>query len=141
MTSHENGFQAAPGVIYEAAKGEVLIIHLAFGSYYALNLLGSLVWNRLIEGDSLDTILDRLAATDAARSAELVGAAKEFVAQLESEGLLLPVRSAGAAPATDAEFERCVAAGLPTFQRFTDMADVLLADPVHEIDLTRASES
>lgn len=114
-----------PDVIDEQFEGEAVVVNLASGVYYAFNPTASAIWSALAVGRSADT---------AARLLELPPAVVvAFCAQLLAEELI------EVAPAEAGDDASPVPAGdpgeEPRIQRFTDMQDLLMLDPIHDIDL------
>jgi hypothetical protein len=127
----------SPNVINETIDGEAIMINLATGSYYSLDRVGGDVWALLEASLPVDDIVEELgrrydAAEDDIRS-ELDG----LLHQLSDEELVVPCHDdypAGAAASLEP-----VPAGRPPFraprlEKFTDMQDLILLDPVHEVD-------
>ena len=109
-----------PEVLDEVFDGEAALVHLGTGRYYALSPSATEVWSALGTG----TEWSDLAAAVTLAESELV----EFVHRLVEDHL---VGADGELPARPA----VVAAGGPTFEVFTDMQDLLLLDPIHDINL------
>lgn len=110
-------FRVRPEIVHETVDGEVLIIHLGTGVYFTVRGCGVAVWDGVVAGAS------------ATRIASALPEGAEFLQRLSSEGLIEPVEgdSNGWTP-SDAPDEP------PSLHRFTDMEDLLLLDPVHEVD-------
>lgn len=110
-----------PDVVDESVDGEVLIVHLGTGAYYSSRGAGDVAWRLLAAGKSV---------------AEAVGshgiehdALTGFVEQLVAEDLVRPrtappLEVAGLAPV----------AGAPTLEKYTDMQELLLLDPIHDVE-------
>lgn len=111
-----------PEVIDETFEGEAVLVNLESGCYYALTPEGTSVWNLISEGRSLDSLL-------ASTTGESDGV-REFVAALLEEALLVE-GEADLGPAA----EQTALDAAPKFERFTDMQDLLLLDPIHDINL------
>jgi len=126
-----------PSVVSETIDGEVIIINLEAGHYYSLNnAVGVHVWSAIDAGHPIDAITAAL-SDHYAETSDVIGATvTTFVDELATEGLIV------AAALDDkqntivlsADNERVFAA--PTLQKFTDMQDLLLLDPIHEVDET-----
>ncbi len=120
-----------PNVAHEMIEGEVLAINNATGSYYSMRDTSALVWMAVAKGSSLAIIVKALAAAfpDVTSIAADVQA---FVARLNDEALIVP--------ADDGEDVGAVAVGAayatPIIEIFTDMQDLLLFDPIHEVEPT-----
>lgn len=125
---------ARPDVIDETFDGEAVLVHLVTGCYYALNPAASAIWALLSAGRSADGVTTALAARHAADPAQVAPVVDAFVAELRAEQLVVDA---------DADADDDVASadgdggplGVPTLQRFTDLQDLLMLDPIHDIDL------
>ncbi|MGQ0431882.1 MAG: PqqD family protein [Microthrixaceae bacterium] len=121
----------APQVINEVMDGEAVIINLATGDYFSLRGSGAFVWSALEQGATDEAMIDALVASgmapDDARSA--VGA---LLAQLIAEGLIAPDDTV--APASVSLTPPAGPIDPPALEKFTDMQDLILLDPVHEVD-------
>jgi hypothetical protein len=118
----------APHVINEVIDGEAVIINLATGDYFSLRGSGAFVWSAIERGAGTEEIVDAFVAGGADR-AEVATAVGALVTELDREGLIV---SDGPAEAVglDAPAGAFVA---PRLEKFTDMKDLILLDPVHEV--------
>lgn len=111
-----------PDVIDETFDGEAVLVNLDSGCYFALTPAGTVVWELISQGRSLGALLASLDGDADAISG--------FVAMLVDEGLLV---------AADADLgptaEPVAVDGAPSFEKFTDMQELLMLDPIHDIDL------
>ena len=118
-----------PDVVEESIDGEALIVHLGTGAYYSARGAGDVAW-RVFAGGG--TVLDATKAlAGGAGASEDLAEVKRFLDELVSEGLLRPRSTPAAAlppPATPAVFTA------PLLEKFTDMQDLLLLDPIHDVD-------
>lgn len=106
-----------PDVIDEVFDGEAVLIHLRRGTYYALDARATEVW-RLVAGDvPVDEILTRRAEDDVL----------PFLARLVDEQLVV---ADGDLPPAAPPNGRAV----PGLQVFTDLEDMLVLDPIHDVD-------
>ena len=127
----------APKVLYEAFEDETVLINLDSGNYYSFSGSGALIWEWIAAGESITAVIEHLQerfgdTTDIAPSVE------EFVHELVEENLIVEdlsgvaknVKQPKAKVFTLAQFER------PVLQTYSDMQDLLLLDPIHEVDET-----
>jgi Coenzyme PQQ synthesis protein D (PqqD) len=133
-----------PKVIFETIEGETVIVDLGTGSYFSLVGAGSIVWTELTAGRSLDEILTRLNFEFDAVPREIEKAVSDLLQELVCEGLIIAVQTAAAdprsvesppghldeRPSSKRTFEP------PRLQKFSDMQELLLLDPVHDVDST-----
>lgn len=126
----------SPAVIGEVLDGEAIIVNLDSGAYYSLDGAGAEVWRAVQTGATLPQLIDLTVARYHGPAAEIAAGVTVLVEDLVAEGLLVTDEGASVAPElTDATppgerppFVR------PILQKYTDMADLLLLDPIHEVD-------
>ncbi|HEY1605296.1 MAG TPA: PqqD family protein [Allosphingosinicella sp.] len=124
----------APDVVGEIVDGEAIIMHLGRGYYYSLEGSGALIWGGIERRMPAGSIADALAARfgiDPSQARETTGA---LLDDLLSHKL---VRPAGQ-PGQEADLSEIpVPGGLyaePRLEIFTDLQDLLLLDPIHDVD-------
>ncbi|MDX6767711.1 MAG: PqqD family protein [Candidatus Methylacidiphilales bacterium] len=117
-------------IAHEIIDGEAIIIHFDTGNYYSLNTAGAMVWSWLDAGASQEEILDAFPGLSPDEIAEI----EEFIKGLVSEKILHQVE----APARRDEASLPTKGGgpylAPRFEKFNDMQQLLLSDPIHEVD-------
>lgn len=115
---------AGPQIIHETFEGgETVLIDLVSGCYFSVTGGGPALWARLVRGETCAEIVAGWPGADAE-------AVRGFAARCVQEKLLLPDATL-TAPAPGAAGEPWAA---PQMERFTDMQDLLLLDPIHEVD-------
>jgi len=129
-----------PGVVHETFDDEVVIIDFDSGSYYSLDASGAVVWKLLQDGATVPGIVSEMARRFEGEQADIARAVKQLVVELEQENLIVPdgvgeaeviaepvdVTPEGSRPALET----------PTLQKYTDMQELLLLDPIHDVDET-----
>ncbi len=129
----------SPIVIGEVLDGEAIIVNLDTGAYYSLDGAGSEVWMAAQAGTTLSHMIGRVASRFSGSEAEIAAGVQALVEALMAEVLLVADRVPSAlqtegpseydaAPADRPPFVK------PVLQKYTDMADLLLLDPIHEVD-------
>jgi hypothetical protein len=123
-----------PKVVDETVEGETILIHLETGSYYSLTGAGAEIWELVGMARSPTEIAQELAERHGQARAEVGAAVDELLAQLAREDLLHPngARPRAAVPAAPAW--RAPAWAPPKLEKYDDMQDFLLVDPIHEVD-------
>lgn len=119
-----------PDVIQETIDGEALIIHTLSGIYFSVRGTGEYVWNALLAGHTPQAIAASYAGTGDP-SPEVAEAVNDFVQQLQHEQLIVhdeQTPDRGAPEPASEPFSS------PSMQKFTDMQELLLVDPIHEVD-------
>ncbi len=120
-----------PPIVAELVEGEVIAIDLDRGSYYSLEKETAAVWTALVSGRTGGEILAALAS--AAEAERLTGELQGFLDALLAEKLIRPA-AISARPSGALGAMMPWAADTLRFERFTDMQDLLVLDPVHEVD-------
>jgi hypothetical protein len=129
----ETGYAVAgPNVLHEMIDGEVVAIQLELGNYYSLTGSAAAAWALLVAGHSHEDT-SRLLREHYDAPDGLDPALSAFIAETVSEQLLAPnpaVEAPEAIEFPDGPYTT------PALEKFDDMADLLLLDPIHEVDET-----
>jgi hypothetical protein len=125
----------SPQVIHETVQGEVVIVNLETGHYYSLAGTGERIWAAVDRAESVREILAEIHACYDDTGDHLEETVQSFLNELEREGLIAPCNGEEPSPAGDrppsvGTKERFKA---PALETFTDMRDLILLDPVHEV--------
>jgi hypothetical protein len=124
----------APRVSAEAFDNEVMIVNLETGNYYSLTGVGATVWQLIEQGCTQSTLCENVQAAYGGDPAAIRAALSAFTDELRDEKLVVdqpgePPSTALAEPLTAAaEFTP------PVLEKYTDMQDLLLIDPIHEVN-------
>ncbi len=128
-----------PTVIQEIIDGEAIIADLSQGFYYSLDSTGSQVWNALVSGCTIDSIVDACTASFTGDREEIASGIYRLLDRLQEEQLIVPRVDEGSNGNTDLT-EVFAASGeaftAPVLSKYTDMEQLLLLDPIHDVDET-----
>lgn len=126
-------FRIGPEIVHETVDGEVIAIDLASGSYYSLAGSGPAIWALLTDGASEAEVREAVAARFGGPETAAADVAA-FMGQLRENGLIVGLEGGeeGTPPAIDAAGDGAYEA--PRLERYTDMKDYFLLDPIHEVD-------
>ena len=112
---------------------EVIPANFVRGVYYSLLGPAAQIWEGLVAGVPLDRVVAEVSALSDAEPAAFAAATTSLVEALLAEGLLVE-----GPPAEEKAWQAVAGSegqyGLPTLERFTDMEDLLLLDPVHDVE-------
>jgi hypothetical protein len=122
MSSHR---LATPDITFQYLDGEVVAIDFVKGDYHSMRGAAGPAFDALAQGVDAAR-LPELFFDAPAEAPELLRA---LVARWVELGLLAPAESPGAAVAPPAP----VAWAPPFFETYTDMQQLLLADPIHDV--------
>ena len=125
-------------VVHETLDGEVILIALQTGCYYALDGSGAEVWDALVAGRSAPEVVAELEQRYRAEPGGIAEAVADLVRRLVEERLVVPVASNGSVPTPERPAAQAPADAAafppPVLHKFTDMQDFLLVDPIHDVD-------
>jgi hypothetical protein len=124
----------AENVVHEIVDGEVIAIDLGNGSYYSLSGCGPVIWELLAPGASAAEIGAALEARFEADPGAVEAAVGDLLARLRESELIVAADPAGPAPPAPGPGDVREAFVPPVFERYTDMKDYFLLDPIHEVD-------
>jgi hypothetical protein len=135
FTAHSMRFRVDnPTVVSETIDGETIVIDLGTGTYYSLRDSASVIWDELARGATVDEVADVLETVYEGTRGEFLDATETFVEALQQERLLVP---AGALDGETSSAVRPVtprtAFTPPELQKYSDMQDIILLDPVHDV--------
>ena len=131
---------ASPDVMHEAIDGEVIVINLVSGNYYSLRGSGADVWALIHEPASRAEVVEALASRYDSAQSDLDQAVSSFVDELREEGLVAdvaddaPLRADALALLTEDGQKQAFQA--PKLEKYTDLQDLVLLDPVHQVTET-----
>ena len=123
----------ASRVVHDVNDGEVLAIRSDTGTYYSMDGTATVAWQAIDAGADEPAIIDALAARYAAERSTVALAVAAFLDQLLHEQLVVPDEAQAAASAPSETQGELLAWHAPVVQIYTDMQDLLLFDPIHEV--------
>lgn len=131
----------SPTVVFEIFDEEIVIIHLKRGTYYSLDQSGAEIWQLLQQGATSPEIVARMAAAYALNPKEIEPPVGKFLTELIQEQLIAPngVSAQSHLNGGDKAMGGSLSNGQrhfipPSLNKYTDMQDLLLLDPIHEVD-------
>jgi len=137
MKSEERFRVATPEVIHQTIDGEVILVHLARGTYHSLRGSGAFLFDPLVRGASRADLAAMLSAGTDGELSRIEAAVARFVEDLWRDGLIVAAVdeaggdgavAASSTPSTKQPFEE------PRLETFTDLQDLLLTDPIHDVE-------
>lgn len=119
---------SAPDIVAEDFDGQVVVLNLANGHYYSVHGAGGALWTLVAAGTAIDAIVSSLAA----QRPELVESALRFIREIVALGL---VREASASAVPASALPASWPGEAPRLEVFNDLAELITADPVHDVDV------
>ena len=131
MTTMNTSSQYAingPDVVAEDFDGQIVILNLANGHYFALSGIASPIWSRLVAGHTPQSILGSI---EIARPDLSVGALA-FLSRLVELNLVRPHTGEAGGPLEP--IKDAWPGEIPEIEVFNDLAELIFADPIHDVD-------
>ena len=141
-----------PAVVSELFDDEVVVIDMVSGNYFSLDATGAEIWTWLAEDAAPEDLVRKAIQTYDGDAGVIETAVREFLERLQAERLVVAAvapaqgtpqpgngrpRPAGAAPREHPDPPASKKAfSPPALSVYTDMQDLLLLDPIHDVDET-----
>ena len=120
-----------PDVLHESFDSETVIVNLRAGIYFSLNEAGKPLWERIGKGTTEAELADFWQKTYGTSEEDARIVIRAFLKELHQEQLVV-IEMTGT---LEAPVESLPATPLrPALQKFTDLQDLLMIDPIHEVD-------
>lgn len=121
----------APTIVSEVINGEAIIIDMQSGNYYSTEGLGTSLWLAATAGQDRATLIGSIGVSYP-ESREASADADTFLNVLLENKLLIEIASNGAI--VDDLVGSIGAYVCPKLQRHSDMQDLIMLDPIHDVD-------
>jgi transcriptional regulator of heat shock response len=130
-------------VIHETIDGETVIVNLDSGNYYSLDKVGADIWECIVKNVPMHRIIETIASQYTGEREEIEKAMYQFVDEMQQENLIAINESHGyvseahIGPEDETEqMKELSIFATPVLHKYSDMQDLLLLDPIHEVDET-----
>ena len=134
LTSYRVG---SPNIVSETFDDEVVIVNLDDGNYYSLNNVGVEIWGIIKDGAQADEIASHIARRYNENNDNIEKRVYDFVEKLLQENLISSCDKNESktitTPRVDTQPDK-LEFKAPVLQKYTDMQELLLLDPIHEVD-------
>jgi hypothetical protein len=124
-------------VVHQNIVGEVIIVDLRAGTYFSLTETASFIWEALINEFTRDEIVAEVFNVFDGGREEVDTSVDQLLEQLVAEKLIVTAEPTDqnrpdvmnmAPPVEKRPFVK------PVLQKYTDMEDILVLDPIHDFD-------
>ena len=116
-----------PAIAAEEIDGEIVIVSFDSGHYFSLRDTAADIWRHIEAGIPVERIIAAVASNGEQ------SATRAFIESLRTEGLVVAGRPSELKSLPVPEPGRFKE---PTLERFEEMSDMLLYDPIHDVDQT-----
>ena len=122
---------SVPMLVSRQFNDEIVLANYENGLYYSLTETGASIWLALKAGWTPNDIVAMFSARYPSTVDPLDSAVVDFIDQLVTENIIVqaasPIERQDWSPVTAGSFAR------PVLERFDDLRDLLLLDPIHEV--------
>ena len=119
-------------MFYDMAEGQAIVINFTTGMYYGTSSLGSAVLDSLLAGASAEAVCKAIQTLPGC-PADIQEQLNAFIGQLLGKEIIVHSESTGADCAIDAS--ALTDGFVLTVDEFAEVQDLILADPVHDVDV------
>jgi hypothetical protein len=131
----------APGVVFENYEDEIVLINLDNGNYYSMTNEAAEIFGLIEKGLTQSEIIREILQKYQGNIENIQNIVNQFIAGLQDEGLIISMekmiddnsRKCDAETQPKLDSQKPVFA-IPVLNRYSDMQDLILLDPVHEVD-------
>lgn len=123
-----------PNVSSEEIDGEVIIVNLINGNYYSAQGMGAYVWGRISHSENLDDMQTSLSQRFTGSHTTIRDDLSAFLDKLEDEGLIAKAADSDETGGTLIDAPMPEQYSAPNLNCYSDMKDLLLLDPVHDVE-------
>ena len=132
-----------PRVVHEIIDGELILINFDSGNYYSCDKVAADIWALVAGGNAVGEIVEKISCRYDGNYLDMENAVKRFLAELHQEDLIVPVNTGGEKNIRESAVDpnsksqpKKIQFDAPVLQKYSDMRELLLLDPVHEVDET-----
>jgi hypothetical protein len=127
----------SPSVVAEIIDDEAIVLNLATGHYFSARGSGCDLWHAIGAGHDAAGAAATLASRYGMTVPEIAPLVDDFISDLVVHGLVIEVNGDGSSTAsTEPRFPAGAVAAFtpPLLEVYTDMEELLLLDPIHDVD-------
>ncbi len=124
-------------VVHQNIVGEVIIVDLRAGTYFSLTETASFIWEALINEFTRDEIVDEVFNIFDGSREDVEKAVDQLLEQLVADNLIVkaePTEQSRPAVINMAPVAAKRPFVKPVVQKYSDMEDILVLDPIHDFD-------
>lgn len=136
-TDPSNSIYYKPGlnIAHEVFEGELVVVNLETGRYYAMSGESADIFTLCTQVAALEEIVSALSVNYSGAIDDVKTASRAFLEQLKEEGLVTETDTRPDSQSSPSLGQAPVREFVPpTFEVHNDMQDLLMLDPIHEVD-------
>lgn len=122
-------------IVSQEVDDEVIIINVETGTYYSLREVGLSVWHGLESEPTPRQLIDWLGRRYEVSTEELTASVNALLEELKKEEIvILKSGESSAQELPQGQPEKPQPFTTPELEKFTNMSDLLLLDPIHDVN-------
>jgi hypothetical protein len=133
MNSQSRFAVNTPNIVCEIFDNEVVAVNLDVGIYYSITGWSAKVWQMIQNGLSIGE-MDQMLTKYCDDSGNVNEILAKFAQELLDKNLIVSSKPLDNPTSTDLQFEKIDMMPKLFIEEFSDMQDILLLDPVHDVD-------
>ncbi len=129
-----------PNVVHETIDGEAILLDLKTGNYFSLEGAGAVIWEYVTQTGDWENAIALITKKNIEQKEVINTSIEKFILELIEENLLVPVSNGiGFSSENTAKLEENLLSAtmdfkVPIINKYSDMQDLLLLDPIHDVD-------
>jgi len=127
-----------PNVVHETIDGETILLDLKSGNYFSLDGAGAVIWEFIDKTGNWGEVINIMTTANQKQKNNISNAIENFVKKLVEEQLLVKtdvgVKSVETPDLTKQLVDAAGDFKIPLVNKYSDMQDLLLLDPIHDVD-------
>ncbi|MBP9726328.1 MAG: PqqD family protein [Gammaproteobacteria bacterium] len=132
---HQSYQLRSQAIIHELLDREIIVADLDTGVYYSLRETGVPVWQMLLAGQTKESIVQAVVARYPDVSPVMICEdVEKHIQDLLSIQILVPRKEASSEALLNESLVWELGYYFPVFEQFNDMQQLLMLDPIHEVD-------
>jgi hypothetical protein len=127
-----------PNVVHDTIDGETIILNLETGNYFSLDGTGVLIWEWIRMTGDWKPAVEKMAKENPGLDEEIRQSVSAFITLLMEENLLATAKNKDITEISDELENSLILAArdykAPVLNKYTDMQELLLLDPIHDVN-------
>jgi len=128
-----------PHIVHDTIEDETILINLKNGNYYNIENSGTVLWDIIEKGGDVNDSCDLIAKKFKLAPEKIKNDIEIFISNLLMENLLVPLNEKDISSFEIKEMEVLINEKMkkyaaPVINKYSDMRDALMLDPIHEVD-------
>jgi len=121
-------------IAHQRVEDEVIVVNLQTGAYFSLRQVAADAWDLLVGGTDVAVAAELVAGRYAVTVEQVAADLAPFVGRLLEDGLVALTNAASDGAVDLPPVAAGVTYKVPTLDKYDDMEELLLLDPIHEVD-------